>query len=108
MSATILAVDDDPVTLTLVERTLGASGYRVWTATNAAEARRLLQELAGAVDLLLTDISMPGGLGTDLARQIGSTQRWVRVLFMSGYSREELQDQGLDLGEVIDNLKSRH
>lgn len=99
MSATILAVDDDPVTLTLVERTLGASGYRVWTATNAAEARRLLQELAGAVDLLLTDISMPGGLGTDLARQIGSTQRWVRVLFMSGYSREELQDQGLDVPE---------
>lgn len=99
MSATIVAVDDDPVTLTLVERTLRARGYRVWTASSAAEARRLLQELAGAVDLVLTDISMPGGLGTDLARQIGSTQHWVRVLLMSSYSREDLSREGLDVPE---------
>jgi CheY-like chemotaxis protein len=97
MSATILIVDDDPVTLTLVERTLGAKGYRVWTASSAAEARQLLLELAGAVDLVLTDINMPGGLGTDLASQIGSTQRWVRVLLMSSYSREDLLGQGIDV-----------
>ena len=65
MSATILVVDDDGLTLTLVERTLRAGGYRVWTAGGAPEARRLLQELAGAVDLVLTDIAMPGGLGTE-------------------------------------------
>ena len=100
VSATILVVDDDPVTLTLVERTLGAKGYRVWTAASAAEARQVLKELAGAVDLVLTDIAMPGGLGTDLARQIGSTQRWVRVLLMTAYSREALQGQGLDVPEA--------
>lgn len=99
MSATIVVVDDDPVTLTLVERTLGAGGYRVWTANSAAEARQLLQDLAGAVDLVLTDIAMPGGLGTDLARQIGSAQRWVRVLLMSSYSPEDLRNQGLDVPE---------
>jgi two-component system cell cycle sensor histidine kinase/response regulator CckA len=99
VSATILVVDDDTVTLTLVERTLGAKGYRVWTAGSAAEARQLLQELAGAVDLVLTDVSMPGELGTDLARQIGSDQRWVRVLLMSSYSREDLLGQGLDVPE---------
>ena len=99
MSPTIVVVDDDPATLTLVERTLGARGYRVWTASSAAEARQLMGELAGAVDLVLTDVSMPGGLGTDLAHQIGSTQRWVRVLLMSGYSREDLQNQGLDVPE---------
>jgi CheY-like chemotaxis protein len=97
MTATIVVVDDDPATLTLVERTLGARGYRVWTAGNAAEARRLLSELAGAVDLVLTDIAMPGDLGTDLARQIGSTQGWVRVLLMSAYSRDDLLRQGLDV-----------
>ena len=97
VSATILVVDDDPVTLTLVARTLGAKGYRVWTASSAAEARRLLQELAGAADLVLTDINMPGGLGTDLARQIGSSQRWVRVLLMSSYSQEDLLSKGLDV-----------
>ena len=42
MSTTILVVDDDPVTLTLVERTLRAGGYRVWTASSAEEARQLL------------------------------------------------------------------
>jgi two-component system cell cycle sensor histidine kinase/response regulator CckA len=99
MSATILVVDDDPVTLTLVERTLRAGGYRVWTAAGAPEARRLLQELAGAVDLVLTDIAMPGGLGTDLARQIGSSQRWVRVLLMTSYSNEDLENQGLEVPE---------
>ena len=48
----------------------------------------MLAELAGAVDLVLTDVAMPGGLGSDLALQIRSTQRWVRVIFMSSYSRE--------------------
>ena len=96
----MLVVDDDPVTLTLVERTLGARGYRVWTAASAPEARQVLQELAGAVDLVLTVISMPGGLGTDLARQIGSTQRWVRVLLMSATSRNDLLAEGLDVPEA--------
>ena len=100
MNATILVVDDDPVTLTLVERTLRGGGYRVWTAGGAAEARGLLEDLAGAVDLVLTDIAMPGGLGTDLARQIGSTQRWVRVLLMTSYWREDLESQGLEVPGV--------
>lgn len=99
MSATILVVDDDPITLTLVERTLRAGGYRVWTAGGAPEAKRLLHDLAGAVDLVLTDVAMPGGLGTDLARQIGSSQRWVRVLLMTSYSREDLESQGLEIPE---------
>jgi DNA-binding response OmpR family regulator len=94
---TIVVVDDDPLVLTLVERTLRARGYRVWTATRATEARQLLAELAGAVDLVLTDVAMPGGLGTDLARQIHSTQEWVRVLLMSSYSREDLLNQGTDV-----------
>ena len=42
---------------------------------------------------------MPGGLGTDLARQIGTTQRWVRVLLMTSYSREDLESQGLEVPE---------
>ena len=99
MSATILVVDDDSVTLTLVERTLRAGGYRVWTASSAPQARQLLQDLAGAVDLVLTDIAMPGGLGTDLAQQIGSSQRWVRVLLMTSYTRQDLERQGLEVRE---------
>ncbi len=96
---TIVVVDDDPVTLTLVERTLRSEGYRVWTATRAAEARTLLADLAGAVDLVLTDVAMPGGLGSELALQIRSSQRWVRVLFMSSYPREHLVKHGVDIPE---------
>ena len=51
------------------------------------------------MDLVLTDIAMPGGLGTDLARQIGSTQRWVRVLLMTSYTKEDLERQGLEVPE---------
>jgi DNA-binding response OmpR family regulator len=98
-NSTIVVVDDDPHTLALVERTLRTQGYRVWTASSAAEARRLLAELAGAVDLVLTDVAMPGGLGSDLARQISSTQRWVRVLLMSSYTRDELASQGIEVPE---------
>jgi hypothetical protein len=97
---TIVVVDDDPVILTLVERTLRAEGYRVWTASRAAEARKLLAELAGAVDLVLTDIAMPGGLGSELALQIRSTQGWVRVIFMSSYSREHLSTHGVDVADM--------
>jgi CheY-like chemotaxis protein len=52
------------------------------------------------VDLVLTDIAMPGGLGSELALQIRSSQEWVRVLFMSSYSREQLLQQGVDVPEA--------
>jgi CheY-like chemotaxis protein len=51
------------------------------------------------VDLVLTDIAMPGGLGSELAAQIRSSQRWVRVLFMSSYSPEHLQKHGVEVPE---------
>jgi DNA-binding response OmpR family regulator len=100
MNATIVVVDDDPTTLTLVERTLRGEGYRVWTATRAAEARKVLTELAGAVDLVLTGIATPGGLGSELAADIRSSQGWVRVLYMSSYSPDELLGHGIEVLET--------
>jgi DNA-binding response OmpR family regulator len=97
----VLVVDDDVLMLRLVEQTLRAEGYRVWTAAHAAGARRLLDEHAGAVDLVLTDVAMPGGLGSELAAEIRTSRRWVRVLYMSAYSREELLSRGVDVGESL-------
>src|SRR5919106_5569405 len=59
-AASILVVDDDALMVRLVRQTLEVEGYTVWTATRAADARKLLEELAGAVDLVLTDVAMPG------------------------------------------------
>ena len=72
--ASILVVDDDVLMVRLVEQTLGAEGYTVWTATRAADARKLLDELAGAVELVLTDVAMPGGHGSELAAEIRFVQ----------------------------------
>jgi two-component system, cell cycle sensor histidine kinase and response regulator CckA len=97
---TILVVDDDQLMLRLVEHTLRSEGYRVWTASRAADARNVLAQLAGAVDLVLTDVAMPGELGSELADEIRSSTRWVRVLYMSRYSGEELRDRGIEISPV--------
>ena len=83
---TILVVDDDASIRRLVVRILESGKYRVLVADSAERALELAGEAAGAVDLLLTDISMPGTGG--LALQAALRQRWprVRVLYMSGYT----------------------
>jgi two-component system cell cycle sensor histidine kinase/response regulator CckA len=52
------------------------------------------------VDLVLTDIAMPGGLGSELAAEIRASRRWVRVLYMSSHSRDELLGHGIELSEA--------
>jgi two-component system cell cycle sensor histidine kinase/response regulator CckA len=99
-AASILVVDDDVLMVRLVRQTLEVEGYTVWTATRAADARKLLTDLAGVVDLVLTDVAMPGGLGSELAAEVRSSQRWVRVMYMSSYSREELRAHGIELSEI--------
>lgn len=81
---------------TLVRRLLEAEGYVVHTAPGASEAKMLLRELGGAVSLLLTDVVMPSGLGTELAKEVRTNHPAVRVLYMSRYSAEELLWHGLD------------
>jgi two-component system, cell cycle sensor histidine kinase and response regulator CckA len=83
----LLAVDDDASMRTLVRHTLEPEGYTVHTAPGAAEAKFLMEELGGQVDLLLSDIAMPGGMGTELAKEIRSSHSGVRILYISRYSR---------------------
>lgn len=84
--ATILVVDDDSAVGRIVERILKGAGYRVLLADSAERALALAEEAAGAIDLLLTDVVMPGMGGPEL--QAALRQRWprVRVLYMSGYT----------------------
>jgi DNA-binding NtrC family response regulator len=81
--ATILVVDDDAMMRTLVGRTLRNEGFQVWTASGAPEARQVVGRIPGVLDLILTDVAMPGGMGPQLATEVRRAHPSVRLLYMS-------------------------
>jgi len=84
-SEKVLLVEDDPTVLALTLDVLTGLGYEVTTATNAAEALEVLHSDA-AVDLLFTDVVMPGGVsGVSLARTARELRPGLRVLLTSGF-----------------------
>jgi PAS domain S-box-containing protein len=86
---TVLVVEDNTALRRVVTRQLGELGYRVLEAENAAAGLRLMER--ESVDLLLTDVVMPGGTnGRELARR--ARQRWpdIKVVFTSGFSETRL------------------
>ncbi|HYF38670.1 MAG TPA: PAS domain S-box protein [Gemmatimonadales bacterium] len=88
----ILVVEDEDPVRTVVMRTLQADGYEVLGARNGEEALRELEEIGGAVNLVLSDIVMPGMGGRQLAAELHRRYRKVPVVWMSGHTREtELQ-----------------
>jgi signal transduction histidine kinase/CheY-like chemotaxis protein len=101
---TILAVEDDSSLLELVVSGLEELGYRVVTATNAAEAMAVLRADM-EIDVLFSDVIMPGGMnGAQLAVEARRIRPGLKVLLTSGYTAEALvQEHGLpqDL-EVLD------
>ena len=84
---TILLVEDDPLVSTLVDSVLSGAGYRVIPFESGTEALRQWPRHRDQVDLLITDIVMPGGTnGTALARRLLADRPELRVIFISGYS----------------------
>jgi len=94
-SGTVLVVDDDQSLRFLVKRTLGSAGYTVLMAENGQVALRLLRELNGSVNLLLTDLVMPEMSGHELAERSREFNPALRVLFMSGYTEDEAMRQSM-------------
>lgn len=95
----ILLVEDDPSVRTLVRDELRKLGYRVVEAKNGVEACLLATQQSGAIDLLLTDVVMPGMGGRELAQHLSVIKPDLRILFMSGYTDDVGilggQDEGL-------------
>ena len=83
---TVLVVEDDEALIRVVTRVLRARGYKVLTADRAAEAYEIAADLSTPLDLVLTDVVMPGGDGLTLSRRIRAVRPEVPVLFMSGYT----------------------
>jgi CheY-like chemotaxis protein len=86
---TILVVDDEPGLLTAVREILEDAGYRVLSAPNGPEALRIVTHSPDPIDLVVTDLLMPGMGGLDLARRLLSERPTIQVLFLSGYADKE-------------------
>jgi signal transduction histidine kinase len=83
---TILLVDDTDVIRRLAQEVLSRAGYHVLDADGADEALRVATGHADGIDLLLTDVIMPGPTGVELAERLQAVRADLPVLFMSGYS----------------------
>ena len=92
---TVLLVEDDPTLRELAARMLGEWGYTVLSASSAAEATACAERHGGGIELLLTDVVMPGGNGAELAGRLTARYPGLRVLFMSGYTADVVLRQGL-------------
>src|SRR3954470_2057441 len=95
---TILLVEDEEVVRQLANRILAASGYKVLLAKSGEEAERICIEYSGAIQLLITDVVMPGMSGRDLVQKIAGKRPGMKVLYMSGYTEQVLQETDIKSG----------
>jgi signal transduction histidine kinase/ActR/RegA family two-component response regulator len=87
---TILVVEDEPVLRDMARLILQDCGYRVLEAGSGAEALQVWERQAKAIDLVLTDMVMPGGMsGRELAARLFANHPPLKVIFTSGYNVEE-------------------
>jgi two-component system, cell cycle sensor histidine kinase and response regulator CckA len=93
-STTVLIADDEASLRTAASRVLRAGGYRVLEAANGIEALALASASPGRVDVLLTDVVMPGMGGVDLVARLSKLDPAIRVVYMSGYPQSHLEAMG--------------
>ena len=99
---TILLVEDEEAVRTLSDRVLSKLGYSVLPAQSGADALRVAERHRGPIDLVLTDVVMPGLSGRDLVRQLAAVRPGTKVLYISGYSDEAIARHGvLDPGTAF-------
>jgi PAS domain S-box-containing protein len=91
---TVLVVEDQDGLRELAKRLLQRRGYTVLAAANAAEALRLFDENP-LIDVLLTDVVMPGASGPELTRKLVERRPALRVVYMSGYTEEAIVQRGV-------------
>jgi CheY-like chemotaxis protein len=97
-SETVLVVEDEPELSRIAGRMLSSAGYRVLYAANGAEALALCSEPSNRIDLMFTDVVMPQMGGRELAARAAIERPDLKVLYMSGYTRDTAQQGDLDAG----------
>jgi PAS domain S-box-containing protein len=91
----ILVVEDEKAVRDLVVQVLAAKGYRALSAADGNEGLRICKELRGPIDLLLTDALMSGMSGKELSERMTLLHPEMKVLFISGYTRDAIVQQGI-------------
>jgi CheY-like chemotaxis protein len=91
----VLVVEDEPDVRRMAERILGKGGYSVIGTGGGEEALEVCRKVDQPIHLLLTDVIMPGMLGTELVEQVKALRPELGVIFMSGYSHEVLAPEAL-------------
>ena len=79
----VLVVDDSPESVELIKRNLLSKGYQIYTANNVQSAIKLLASLP--IDLLITDLKMPGENGIELVRHTSENYKGVGILVITGF-----------------------
>ena len=91
---TVLVVEDEGALRDVVGRILSGAGYRVLVADGGNRALEIAALHEGAIDLLVSDVVMPGMLGKEVAERLVRARPGTRVLYMSGYAQPVLASQG--------------
>jgi signal transduction histidine kinase/CheY-like chemotaxis protein len=92
---TILLVEDDPALRKMAVEVLRDTGYKVVIAQSGAEALKIVARHRGPLDVLLTDVVMPGMTGPELAGKIVALRPRIQILYMSGYTDDAIGHHGL-------------
>jgi PAS domain S-box-containing protein len=99
--ATVLVVEDYGRLRELAKKILKRRGYHVLTADSGRAALEIARTCDGTIDVLLTDVVMPGMSGPELARHVHTLRPEAAVVFMSGYAGDVLDRHGVNPGEVF-------
>ncbi|MGA2500940.1 MAG: response regulator, partial [Tepidisphaeraceae bacterium] len=98
---TILVVEDEDPIRWLVAQCLRESGYTVVATGDARQALQAAQRKDVSIDMLITDVVMPGVGGVELAMQVRGLRPGIPVLFVSGYGSDDLSRRGVDLKRAV-------
>ncbi|MGA7382133.1 MAG: ATP-binding protein, partial [Terriglobales bacterium] len=94
-SETVLLVEDEESVRQLVRETLEAKGYTVLEAENGERALHIVTEHSEAIDMLITDVVMPGMSGRELSARLCATHPQTKVLYLSGYTEDAIVHEGV-------------
>ena len=100
-SETVLLVEDEAGVRAVTRESLRVHGYSVLEAADAREAIRICEQHEGPIDLLLTDVVMPGLSGPELAHRLAALRPAMKVLYMSGYDERTLAQHGVGSGTAL-------